>query len=111
MPHRKARLPKILASRVLHFADGRPHSVVEDPKETTGLQVKGGDVVDGVDEIVGRRSEFNRPTVNAFIRPMVEATRDAIAAAVTDDEVRVVVLASAVDGFAAPERTSMNSKV
>ena len=42
---------------------------------------------------------------------MVEATRDAIAAAVTDDEVRVVVLASAVDGFAAPERTSMNSKV
>ena len=43
--------------------------------------------------------EFNRPPVNAFIRSMVEATRDAIAAAATDDEVRVVVLASAVDGY------------
>lgn len=43
--------------------------------------------------------EFDRPPVNAFIRPMVETTRDAIAAAAADDDVRVVVLASAVDGY------------
>lgn len=43
--------------------------------------------------------EFDRPPVNAFIRPMVEATRDAIADAAGDEDVRVVVLASAVDGY------------
>ena len=43
--------------------------------------------------------EFNRPPVNAFIWSMVEATRDAIAVAAADDEIRVVVLASAVDGY------------
>jgi enoyl-CoA hydratase/carnithine racemase len=43
--------------------------------------------------------EFDRPPVNAFNRPMVDETHDAIAAALTDPEVRVLVLASAVDGY------------
>ncbi|HJQ56302.1 MAG TPA: enoyl-CoA hydratase/isomerase family protein [Vineibacter sp.] len=43
--------------------------------------------------------EFNRPPINAFNRRMVEETRDAIAAALDDRTVRVVVLASAVDGY------------
>ncbi|MFI4999669.1 MAG: enoyl-CoA hydratase/isomerase family protein [Reyranellales bacterium] len=43
--------------------------------------------------------EFNRPPVNAFTRQMVDETHDAIAAALTDPAVRVLVLASAVDGY------------
>ena len=43
--------------------------------------------------------EFNRPPVNAFNRQMVHETRDAIAAALEDPAVRVLVLASAVDGY------------
>lgn len=43
--------------------------------------------------------EFNRPPVNAFNRQMVHDTRDAIAAALADPAVRVLVLASAVDGY------------
>ena len=43
--------------------------------------------------------EFNRPPVNAFTREMVDQTRDCIASALGDPEVRVVVLASAVDGY------------
>jgi enoyl-CoA hydratase len=43
--------------------------------------------------------EFNRPPVNAFTRPMVDETYDAIAAALADPEVRVLVLASAVEGY------------
>ncbi len=40
--------------------------------------------------------EFNRPPVNAFNREMVDETHDAIATAIRDPEVRVLVLASAV---------------
>jgi enoyl-CoA hydratase/carnithine racemase len=43
--------------------------------------------------------EFNRPPVNAFTRPMVDETYAAIAAALGDSEVRVLVLASAVPGY------------
>jgi enoyl-CoA hydratase/carnithine racemase len=43
--------------------------------------------------------EFNRPPVNAFTREMVEETHDAIAAALGDPDVRVLVLASALDGY------------
>lgn len=43
--------------------------------------------------------EFDRPPVNAFTRAMVEQTHDAIAAALGDREVRVLVLASAVAGY------------
>jgi enoyl-CoA hydratase len=43
--------------------------------------------------------EFNRPPVNAFTREMVDETHDAIAAALADREVRVLVLASAVPRF------------
>ncbi|WP_422001330.1 enoyl-CoA hydratase/isomerase family protein [Reyranella sp.] len=43
--------------------------------------------------------EFDRPPVNAFTREMVEETHDAIAAALADPGVRVVVLASAVDRY------------
>lgn len=43
--------------------------------------------------------EYDRPPVNAFTRPMVDETYDAIAAALADPEVRVLVLASAVDGY------------
>jgi enoyl-CoA hydratase len=43
--------------------------------------------------------EFNRPPVNAFNREMVEKTRDAINAAVADPDVRVIVLASAIDRY------------
>lgn len=43
--------------------------------------------------------EFARSPVDAFVRPMVEQTRDTIRQAVVDDTVRVVVLASAVDGY------------
>jgi enoyl-CoA hydratase/carnithine racemase len=38
--------------------------------------------------------EFNRPPVNAFTREMVDETHDAIAAALGDPAVRVLVLAS-----------------
>ncbi len=43
--------------------------------------------------------EFNRPPVNAFTRPMVEEVRAGIAAALADPQARVLVLASAVDGY------------
>src|SRR6187551_3017893 len=43
--------------------------------------------------------EFNRPPVNAFHRPMVDETHDCIAAALDDPAVRVLVLASAVEGY------------
>jgi enoyl-CoA hydratase len=43
--------------------------------------------------------EFNRPPVNAFTHEMVEETRDGIAAALADPEVRIVVLASAVERY------------
>ena len=43
--------------------------------------------------------EFNRAPVNAFNREMVLEVREAIAAALTDPEVRVLVLASAIPGY------------
>ena len=43
--------------------------------------------------------EFNRPPVNAFTREMVDETHDAIAAALADPAVRVLVLASAVPRY------------
>jgi enoyl-CoA hydratase/carnithine racemase len=43
--------------------------------------------------------EFNRPPVNAFTQPMVEEVRAAIAAALADPEIRVLVLASAIDSY------------
>jgi enoyl-CoA hydratase/carnithine racemase len=43
--------------------------------------------------------EFNRPPVNAFTREMVDETHDAIAAALSDPAVRVLVLASAVPRY------------
>jgi enoyl-CoA hydratase len=43
--------------------------------------------------------EFNRAPVNAFNRSMVKEVRTAITTATTDPEVRVVVLASAIDGY------------
>ena len=43
--------------------------------------------------------EFDRPPVNAFTREMVDETHDGIAAALADPEVRVLVLASAVERY------------
>ena len=43
--------------------------------------------------------DFNRPPVNAFNRQMVEEARDAIAAALAEPDIRVIVLGSAVDGY------------
>ena len=43
--------------------------------------------------------EFNRAPVNAFNREMVEEVRKAIAASLADPEVRVVVIASAIDNY------------
>ena len=43
--------------------------------------------------------EFNRPPVNAFTREMVDETHDAIAAALSDPAVRVLVLASAIPRY------------
>ena len=43
--------------------------------------------------------EFNRAPVNAFNREMVEEVREAIAGAIADPEVRVLVLASAIDAY------------
>jgi enoyl-CoA hydratase/carnithine racemase len=43
--------------------------------------------------------EFDRPPVNAFTHAMVDQTHDAIATALADPEVRVLVLASAVDAY------------
>lgn len=43
--------------------------------------------------------EFNRPPVNAFTRQMVDETHDGIAAALSTPEVRVLVLASAVENY------------
>jgi enoyl-CoA hydratase len=43
--------------------------------------------------------EFNRVPVNAFNREMVGEVRTAIAASLADPEVRVVVIASAIDNY------------
>jgi enoyl-CoA hydratase len=43
--------------------------------------------------------EFNRAPVNAFNREMVEEVRIAIATSLADPEVRVVVIASAIDSY------------
>ena len=43
--------------------------------------------------------EFNRPPVNAFTREMVDETHDAIAAALGDPAVRVLVLASTLPRY------------
>jgi enoyl-CoA hydratase len=43
--------------------------------------------------------EFNRLPVNAFNREMVDEVREAIATALADLEVRVLVIASAIDGY------------
>ena len=43
--------------------------------------------------------EYNRPPVNAFTRAMVDEVYDAIGAALEDPDVRVLVLASAVEGY------------
>jgi len=43
--------------------------------------------------------EFNRPPVNAFTREMVDETHDALAKALADPAVRVLVLASAVERY------------
>jgi enoyl-CoA hydratase len=43
--------------------------------------------------------EFNRAPVNAFNREMVQEVREAIVAALADPQVRVLVLASAIDSY------------
>ncbi|CAN5910080.1 enoyl-CoA hydratase-related protein [soil metagenome] len=43
--------------------------------------------------------DFNRPPVNAFTRQMVEETHAALAAALGDPDIRVLVLASALEGY------------
>jgi enoyl-CoA hydratase len=43
--------------------------------------------------------EFNRAPVNAFNREMVEEVSKAIAASIADPEVRVIVIASAIDSY------------
>ena len=43
--------------------------------------------------------EFNRAPVNAFNREMVQEVREAIAVALTDPEVRVLVLASGIADY------------
>lgn len=43
--------------------------------------------------------DFNRPPVNAFNHQMVDETHDALAAALADPEVRVIVLGSALDSY------------
>ena len=43
--------------------------------------------------------EFDRPPVNAFTREMVDEVHDAIARTLADPDVRVMVLASAVEGY------------
>jgi enoyl-CoA hydratase len=43
--------------------------------------------------------EFNRAPVNAFNREMVEEVRKAIATSIADPEVRVIVIASAIDSY------------
>ena len=43
--------------------------------------------------------EFSRAPVNAFRREMVEEVREAIATALADPAVRVLVLASSIDGY------------
>ena len=43
--------------------------------------------------------EFNRPPVNAFTFEMVDQVHDGIAASLADPNVRVLVLASAVEGY------------
>lgn len=43
--------------------------------------------------------EYNRPPVNAFDRPMVEEVRDGVVAALGEADVRILVLANAIDGY------------
>ena len=43
--------------------------------------------------------EFNRPPVNAFTREMVDEVHDAVAATLADPDVRVLVVASAVERY------------
>lgn len=43
--------------------------------------------------------EYDRAPVNAFTQAMVAAVRDAVAAALADPDVRVIVLASAIPGY------------
>ena len=43
--------------------------------------------------------EFSRAPVNAFSREMVEKVREAIATTLTDPAVRVLMLASSIDGY------------
>ena len=43
--------------------------------------------------------EFNRPPINAFNRAMVDETHQAVEAAIADREVRVLVLASALEKY------------
>jgi enoyl-CoA hydratase len=43
--------------------------------------------------------EFNRAPINAFTREMVHEVRDAIVSALSDPGVRVLVIASAIDGY------------
>lgn len=43
--------------------------------------------------------EFNRPPVNAFTREMVDEVHDSVACVLADPAVRVMVLASAVEGY------------
>ena len=43
--------------------------------------------------------EFNRAPVNAFNREMVDEVHEAIATALADPEVRVLVIASAIDAL------------
>lgn len=43
--------------------------------------------------------DFHRPPVNAFNHQMVDETHDAIATALADSDVRVIVLGSALDGY------------
>jgi 1,4-dihydroxy-2-naphthoyl-CoA synthase len=43
--------------------------------------------------------EFSRAPVNAFRREMVEEVREAIATALADPAVRVLVLPSSIDGY------------
>ncbi|MDP1908233.1 MAG: enoyl-CoA hydratase/isomerase family protein [Hyphomicrobium sp.] len=43
--------------------------------------------------------EFNRPPVNAFTHEMVDEVYDGIASSLADPDVRVLVLASAVEGY------------
>src|SRR3984957_4122991 len=43
--------------------------------------------------------EFNRAPVNAFNREMVEEVRKAVATSIADPDIRVIVIASAIDSY------------